>query len=721
MHWPNVPSSRPLGLAVFCLGTIVATAAVGQPVPTTQPTTAPAVAATTEPATVLPEAGVGASAVATEVVVTGRDSDLVGVADTSNQGTIGSDEIDRRPLLRPAEVLEAIPGLVITQHSGPGKANQYFLRGFQLDHGTDFAVSLEGVPQNLPTNAHGQGYTDLNDLIPELVDGIDYRKGPYYGDVGDFSLAGSADIRYVDALPQGFASLSGGMYGYGRSLVADSAKVGSGNLLFGFEVLHEDGPWDVPDAYTRLNGITKYSAGTPDGGASVTALFMHGGWNATNQVAPQAIDEGLISTYGSLSPTDGGRSDRYTLVAESHDRDAAGATKVEAYAAQYDLQLWNDFTYFLNNPVQGDQFEQRERRVYGGAQASHTFFGHLLGGSSDTTVGVQARSDDVRPDLYNTEDRQITSVVETSHVVETTAGFYVENRTQWLDWFRTDGSLREDYYNFHVNANVAANSGNRNASILSPKLNLVFGPWHKTELYLSGGYGYHSNDARSITGTVVPSTLLPASHVNPLTRGEGAEVGGRTTIVPGLQSTLSLFALDLNSEQVFDGDTAESVPSGPTRRIGLEFGNYYDVTPYLTLDGDLSMSRARFTDHEAAGDYVPESPDMVFQAGVTFHDVPQCPKLFGSVRVRSFGPRALTQNDSVQSNSSTIINAEVGYHFTKNLTFTTELLNVGDVKTDDIQYYYQYRLPGQPAAGVSGTVVHPAEPFEARFALTYDF
>jgi hypothetical protein len=692
--------------------------AVARLIGQTPPTTRNSVSAvsTTQPSSVI---GSTASAAYPEVIVTGRDSDLVGVADTSNQGYVGHDEIDQRPLLRPAEVLEAIPGLVITQHSGAGKANQYFLRGFQLDHGTDFAVSLEGVPQNLPTNAHGQGYIDLNDLIPELIQDINYRKGPYFGDVGDFSLAGSADIRYVDSLPQGFASLTGGMYGYGRALVADSAKVGSGNALVAFEAFHEDGPWDVPDAYTRLNGFAKYSSGNEDRGASITALFMHGGWNATNQVAQQAIDSGLISTYGSLSPTDGGRTDRYTLVAEAHEKDNNGSTKIEAYGVQYDLQLWNDFTYFLVNPVEGDQFEQRERRFYGGAQASHTFFGNLFGRSSDTTLGIQARSDDIRPDLYYTEDRQITSDIEVSHVIETTVGFYVENRTQWLDFFRTEGSLREDFYDFHVTSSVPGNSGSPEASILSPKLNLILGPWCKTELYLSGGYGYHSNDARSITGTIVPSSLLPASHVNPLSRGEGAEVGARTTIIPGLQSTLSLFILDLKSEQVFDGDTAESDPSGPTRRSGFEFGNYYDVTKWLTLDGDFSMSRARYTDHEAAGDYVPESPDEVLQAGLTFHDLPSLKGLFGSLRVRYFGPRALTQNDSVQSNSSCLLNAELGYNFTENLTFKMDLLNLGDVKTDDIQYDYTYRLRGQGAAGVSGTVVHPAEPFEARFELTY--
>ncbi|MGD0464728.1 MAG: TonB-dependent receptor [Tepidisphaeraceae bacterium] len=669
----------------------------------------------------LPKAQNGPTAVAPEIVVRGRDEDLVGVADTSNQGYIGHDEIESRPLLRPAEVLEAIPGLVITQHSGDGKANQYFLRGFQLDHGTDFAVSLDGVPQNLPTHAHGQGYLDLNDLIPELIDNIDFRKGPYYGEVGDFSAAGSADIKYVDTLPQGIVSLTGGMYGYGRALVADSFQLGDGNLLYAFEAFHEDGPWDVPEAYLRLNGILKYSDGNADQGWSVTSLDMHGDWNATNQVPQRAIDEGIIDTYGSLNPTDGGNTERYTLTAEGHQRDADGETKLQAYGAWYDMTLWNDFTYYLNNPVDGDQFEQNDQRFYGGVEGSHTFFGSLFGRSSDTTVGLQIRSDDIHTGLFNTEDRVQLSTVETDHVIESTAGVYVENRTQWADKFRTEGSLREDYFNFRVNSDIDGNSGNANAAQFSPKLNLVFGPWDETEFYASGGYGFHSNDARGIVSTVVPDSLLPAARVTPLTQALGGEVGVRTEIIHGLQSTLSLWLLDLKSEEVFDGDTAETVPSGPSRRIGIEFGNYYDVTKWLTVDADYSISQARFTDHEAAGDYVPESIGEVVQAGITFHDFPKLKKLYGAIRVRYFGPRALTQDDSVTSNSSTLINAELGYNFTPQLTLKADFLNLGNVKTDDIQYYYVSRLPGEPAAGVAGVVLHPAEPFEARFTLVYRF
>lgn len=656
-----------------------------------------------------------------EIVVRGRGESLTGIADNATEGYVGQEQLAERPLLRPAEVLEAVPGLVITQHSGPGKANQYFLRGFQLDHGTDFSTTLEGVPQNLPTNAHGQGYMDLNYLIPELIDNIEYRKGPYYADRGDFSLAGSADIHYVDTLPRGFLDVEGGSYGYARSVAADSFKAGPGHLLAAFEFEHEDGPWDVPDAYKKINGLFRYTQGDAAQGFSLTTMDYHGEWRATNQVAQRAIDEGLIDRFGSLNPTDAGRSDRYTVVGEAHARDATSQDQIYVYGTEYYMDLFNDFTYYLINPVRGDQFEQQDRRFYSGVRAFHAWDGKLFGRDSTTTIGLQARNDDINSGLYDTEDRIRYDTVETAHILETSVGVYVMNRTQWLPKFRTEGGLREDYYNFHVHDYIPGDSGDKNATIFSPSLNLIFGPWDKTEFYVSGGYGFHSNDARGVTSTVSPSTLLPAERVTPLTRGEGAEIGTRTAIIPGLQSTLSLWVLDLDSELVFDGDTAESVPSPASRRYGIEWGNYYNVTPWLTLDGDFSDSRARFREFSPMGEDVPESIQEVLQAGITIHDYPQFPKFFGSVRLRYFGPRPLVQDDSVQSNSSTIVDAQVGYRFSDQLMLKVDILNLFNVRTDDIQYYYTSRLPGEPAGGVADRHIHPAEPFEVRAGLTYRF
>lgn len=656
-----------------------------------------------------------------EVVVHGRSESLVGIADTSSQGYVGQAQIEERPLLRPAEILETVPGLVITQHSGPGKANQYFLRGFQLDHGTDFAVTLDGVPQNMPTHAHGQGYLDLNYLIPELVDDINFRKGPYYGDVGDFGAAGSADIRYVDTLDKGIFSVTGGSYDYERILLADSFKLGDGNLLGAIEAYHENGPWQYPDGYKRINGVLKYSEGNDTAGFRITGFAYHGDWRATDQIPEQAVDEGLIGEFGSLSPTDGGNSQHETLVLEGHEKDQNTSDDLLIFGSYYDLDLYNDFTYFLNNPVMGDQFEQQDRRSIQGLRFAHSWYSSFLGRDSDNTVGLQFRNDDINNSLHLTDDRVRYADVRSDHVLESSVGIYAENKTQWLDKFRTEGALRGDIFYMSDDSDNPLNTGQKTYGLVSPKLILIFGPWDKTEFYLSGGYGYHSNDARSAISTVSPSTLVPAIGARPLTRADGAEVGVRTSAIPRLQSTLSLFVLDLQSELVFDGDTAESVPAGPTRRIGLEFTNYYNLTDWLDWDADYAISQARFTDHEAAGDYVPESVSDVLETGFTAHDFPILPQAYGSIRCRYFGPRPLTQDGTIRSNSSTFVDAELGYNINDVWSVKADMLNLLNAKTDDIEYYYTYRLQGQPAAGETGKVVHPAEPFELRITLTARF
>jgi outer membrane receptor protein involved in Fe transport len=393
------------------------------------------------------------------------------------------------------------------------------------------------------------------------------------------------------------------------------------------------------------------------------------------------------------------------------------------------MDLFNDFTYYLINPIQGDQFEQQDRRIIAGVRGSYSWDTELLGRKSTFTVGVQTRNDDIRDGLYNTEDRTRLHAVSKDYVIETNVGFYAQNKTQWLDKFRTEGGVRIDYLNIHVDSNDAANSGVDNAVICSPSINLIFGPWDKTEFYLSGGEGYHSNDARGVTATQTPAyntytpgpPLAPVVHATPLVRGDGAEVGVRTGIIPGLQSTVSVWVLKLHSEQTFNGDTAESVPAGPTLRYGIELGNYFTPSPYLTIDADYSLSRAKYTDNEPAGNDVPESIQNVAEAGITFHDLPQFPKLFGSFRVRYFGPRPLVQDDSVQSQSSTICDAELGYRLDSTWTLKVDAINLFDTKTDDIEYYYTYRLPGQPAAGVSGKVIHPAEPLEIRASIEARF
>ncbi|HEX4406752.1 MAG TPA: TonB-dependent receptor plug domain-containing protein, partial [Polyangia bacterium] len=346
-----------------------------------------------------------------EVVVHDRAESLLGTAQSASQGAIGEADLEDLPLLRRGELLETVPGLVVTQHSGDGKANQYFLRGFNLDHGTDFAFSVDGVPVNLPSHAHGQGYSDLNFLIPELVDSISFKKGPFYPEVGDFSGAGAADIHLVSKLPEGIANVQGGMFGYARALLADAPKVGAGTLLYALEYNHYDGPWDLPERSNRYNGLLRYHWDYAHDDYDVTGnVYWAPQWRSTDQVAARAITDGLISRFGAIDPTDGGSTGRAALSFAWTHHDDGATTKLIVYGFYYRLNLFSNFTYFLDDPVNGDQFEQIDRRWVGGADLRRTWDRVWGGKQVQNTIGVQLRNDYI-PDsgLDHTADRRVLS------------------------------------------------------------------------------------------------------------------------------------------------------------------------------------------------------------------------------------------------------------------------------------------------------------------------
>jgi len=661
-----------------------------------------------------------------EIVVEERSDSMVGIAESSTQGTIGAQQLEERPILRPGEVLEAMPGVIVTQHSGDGKANQYFLRGFNLDHGTDLATFVDGVPINLPSNAHGEGYTDLNFLIPELIQKIDYQKGPYFANVGDFGSAGSENIQYFKTLPSGIAKMEVGSWNYERGLVAKSEPLGPGNILFAIETEHTDGPWVYPENFLKFNGVAAYSQGDVSRGFSVTALDYHATWDATNQIATRAVAEGLVTRFGNLDPSDGGFTDRYSLSGEYHEVDEHTATKILVYSYYYSMGLYNNFTYFLDDPVNGDQFEQKDQRWVQGARASRTWFGSWCDRAMENTLGLDFRNDVISDSLLHTKARQVLSITRADDIVEPDLAPYFENRMQWLPKFRTIVGFREDFidfnnknnFTFFNNGGTPANSGNRSGFVPEPKLALIFGPWAQTEFYLNGGFGFHTNDARGVNTTVDP-TGNPVDRSVPIVQTKGAEVGVRTLAVPHLQSTLTFWVLYLDSELVWDGDAGTTVPSvDPSRRVGVEWANYYTPNKWLTIDADFATSQARYLGNPVAGDYVPESPNVVIASGVTVHDL--C-GWTSSLRLRYFGPRALTQDDSVRSPGTTLLYYNLGYKFNKTWSISGDIFNLLNSKADDITYYYTSRLQGEPAAGVNDLMFHPAEPRTFRLMLTARF
>lgn len=665
-------------------------------------------------------------------------------------------EVNARPFSRPAEALEVVPGLIVTQHSGDGKANQYFLRGFNLDHGTDLAISVDGMPVNMRTHGHGQGYADLNFLIPELIGSINVRKGPYFADEGDFSSVGAVHIGLIDTVQKSMALATVGSFGYRRGLGITSTKVGEGNLLIAGEANTYNGPWDNPDKLRKLNAVVRYTEGNAADGFSLTGMAYSNRWNSTDQIPLRAITSGQVGLYGALDPTDGGNSDRFSISGKWAQTDKDGTSKINFYAIKSSLDLYNNFTFFLDNPDQGDQFHQRDDRVLAGVNASHTFNTMFAGLPMQTEIGIQSRYDDIKVALSNTYQRQYLGGTRDDKVKEGSVGLFIQNTVRWTDWMRTVVGYRGDFYTANVNSLLTpANSGNAAASIGSPKFSLVFGPFAKTEFFVNAGEGFHSNDARGVTIRESPSNDGTPVDSSPfLVRTRGAEVGVRTRIIPGLDSSLSLFVLDSNSEILFVGDAGDTEPSRPSRRYGVEWSNHYKPVSWLQLDGDIAVTHARFRGDNSAqaaayaelagnpeaqignapGNFIPGAPNMIASAGIRLGERTGW---FGALRYRYFGPRPLTEDGAFISPAAGLLNGQVGFRFDNGWRIQLDAYNLTDSKSDQITYAYGSLLktdalfaqchPVQiaPSAvcqtGVMDRVLHPVEPFALRLTMAGQF
>ncbi|MDN3565800.1 TonB-dependent receptor [Paeniroseomonas aquatica] len=634
---------------------------------------------------------------------------------TASEVRVNAGDIAARPLGRIGEALEAAPGLIVTQHSGEGKANQYFLRGFNLDHGTDIAISVDGMPVNMRTHAHGQGYADLNFLIPELLGGLQVRKGPYFADDGDFATAGSLRLELANQLDRPLLQATAGSFGYWRGVVAGSRPLGNGVLLAAGEVATYDGPWRRPDQLRRLTGMLRYTEGTADDGFSLTAMGYANRWHATDQLPARAVSAGLVDRFGTLDPTDGGRAERYSLSGRWARSGEHGTTRVGAYAIRSTLDLGSNFTYFLDDPENGDQFNQRDRRWILGGELSHTVPWTLAGRAAVTRVGLQLRHDDSRLALVRTVARTPLATVRSDAVQQDSLGVFTDTTWQLADRLRLTGGLRTDWVGGRVRSDTALNSGAAGEWIASPKAGLVLGPWSATEFFVNAGSGFHSNDLRGATIRVDPTDrLTPLSRVPLLVRARGAEIGLATRVVPGLESRLAAFVLTLGSEILFLGDAGTTEPSRASRRIGLEWTNRYQARPWLAFDLDVAATRARFTEDDPAGRYIPGAPNLVLAAGMT---VDEGIGWFGTTRLRYFGARPLTEDNSQQSRATALVNARLGYRFENGLRMQLDAFNLFDSKASQIDYFYASRLPGEPGGGVEDRHFHPAEPLALRFTV----
>lgn len=649
------------------------------------------------------------------VVVSGRPDDLVGIAGSASEGRVGAAELRTRPITREGELLEAVPGLIVTQHSGEGKANQYFVRGFNLDHGTDFQTRIEGMPVNLPTHAHGQGWTDLNFLIPELVDHLDYRLGVHHARVGDFGSAGSAELHLLRRLDRPFVVLGAGDNGLARVAAGGSIPLGAGHLLAAGEARSYDGPWDVAERIRKLSGVVHYSWAGRASRVSLLGMAYRNQWNANDQVPLRAVTSGLIGRFGQIDSTDGGRAQRYSLSGTWRRAGARSVQSADIFGIYSDLVLASDFTYFLARPDAGDQFSQRDRRVVLGGSATHTQTVAALGTAHVVAVGLQTRADLITGNgLFSARRGVPTAAIRQDDVRETGTGVFVEVQSRWRSRVRSVVGLRADGYTFDVTSDRPDNSGRRAAGIVSPKASLVLAPTATSELYLSGGFGFHSNDARGVTITVDPGTGEPVRRVDPLVRSRGAELGVRATPLAGWRSTVSLWALDLDSELLFTGDGGTTEPSAASARRGATWANYYQPIPRLSVDVDLSIARARFVGVPAGETYVPGALERVVAGGATW----SAPAgVFGALRVRHFGSYPLVEDNRVRAEATTLLSADVGYRSRSRLRLQATVLNLLNARAADIQYYYTSRLRGEPESGVADIHFHPVEPRQLRLSL----
>jgi len=677
---------------------------------------------------------------------------------SSSEKIVSGEDVNARPFSRPGEALEVAPGLIVTQHSGEGKANQYFLRGFNLDHGTDLAISVDDMPVNMRTHAHGQGYADLNFLIPELIGSVDIRKGPYFADEGDFSSVGSLHVGLLDSINKTMASITSGSFGYQRILGITPVKFGEGTLLLAAEVNAYNGPWDNPDALRKFNGVARYSQGTAEDGFSLTAMAYANKWNSSDQIPARAIASGEIGLYGEIDPTDGGASNRFSLSGRWAETTEGGSSKASFYVIKSSLDLWNNFTYSLTDPVNGDQFHQHDDRILGGVNARHTFKGQFAGLPMETEIGVQSRYDDIRLDLNNTVARQFLSTIRSDAVQEGSVGVFAQNTLHWTDWLRTNVGWRGDFYQTSVDSFFTpANSGRAAAFIGSPKLGVVVGPFAKTEFFVNAGEGFHSNDARGVTIMESPTDGSPLQSSPFLVKTIGTEIGLRTKIIPKLESSLSLFLLDSASEIVFSGDAGDTEASRPSRRYGIEWSNDYRPLSWLSLQGDIALTHARFRGDDPAqaaiyaslagfpqtqlgnapGNYIPGAPDMIASAGIRFGEKTGW---FAGLRYRYFGPRPLTEDNAFVSPATGLLNGQLGYRFDNGWRVQLDAFNILDSRSDQVTYAYGSLLksdslfamcfpgagaPTAPAAvcrtGVMDLVLHPVEPLALRLTVAGQF
>lgn len=637
-----------------------------------------------------------------DIIVTARGEHRIGTAVAASEGAVGSGDLANRPLLRPAELLEAVPGLIATQHSGGGKANQYFLRGFNLDHGTDFALSIDAMPINFRTHGHGQGYLDVGGLIPETIERIEYRKGPYRAEDGDFAFVGSARMTTKDRLDP-FATAEVGGYGYRRLVAGGSVPVGGGDLLFVGQAKRYDGPWELPEDLDAYSGLLKYGIKTPIGKIRLSASAYHATWNPTEQIPERAIGTLVRDAYGTLDPYLTGRTDRQSV---NFSIDGEADWRLTLWAQHYDWSLFSNFTFFLDDPVNGDELRQYEKMWGYGGRLDKRF---SLGDNLTLRIGGEGRGDDISEVGL---DHSVAGVVDYTRsrfaVNELSGALFGELQWKPMPRVMLTGGMRADFYRFSTEALAgSAWGGLVKDSIYSPRLGANVEIADGVAIYANYGQGFHSNDARGVTA---PSDPAPG-----LVKGNFREVGARFER-GSLVVTANYWWSRIASELIYVGDSGAVEPSGAGQRRGYELTAWWKPIHWLTIDAVWTGAKSRYVDLPEGANHIPGALRNSGELGIATH----LERFNASVRVRHLGPHALIEDNSARGSATTLVNARVAFTPGK-WEFSVELLNALDSRAHDVDYFYPTRLPGEPLGGVEGYNNKIAEPRQIRLGVKVGF
>ncbi len=588
--------------------------------------------------------------------------------------------------------------MIAVQHSGGGKAAQYLIRGYNLDHGTDFSIAIDGMPYNLRSHAHGHGYLDLNGLIPETVDRIAYRKGPYRAADGDFSFVAAASLDTLDRFERPFASVTAGSYGYRRLAVGGSLDIGPGTLLLATEVKANDGRWQLPERLRHVGAFGKYTVETGIGTLRASLSLYDARWRPTEQIPVRAIGNQIPDRFGTLDPFLRGNTNREVLTI-GLTSDHLTAT---AYAQHYRFDLLSNFTFFLNDPVRGDELEQAENRWTYGARIARRFD---LADALTLTIGADGQTDRIDGlGLYHTQFGQRIGITSLVDATETSLSGYAEASWKPVERISLLAGARIDYFRFRTTARAGAGfTGAVNDTIATPKAGANVQIARGLAIYANYGQGFHSNAIRGV--------IAPADATSALARATGYEVGTRFERGPLILS-IDHWWSRASSELVYSGDDGTVSPTGPSRRRGYEVTAYFKPVRWLAIDAVYATNHARFVD-APGGDRIPNALEGAGELGLA--------TIFGrfnaAVRVRYLGPHPLIEDNSVRSPATTLVNLRAARRFGP-VEVTAELLNIFDTARADADYYYASRLPGEPVDGIEGIHSRTVEPRMLRIGAT---